>query len=68
MNDKISDINMNVRDIARNVIGPTSFHPFRGQMNPTIRISSCEHPLIRKRKLHTDRNYNNIQIPLINHL
>jgi hypothetical protein len=35
MNDKISDINidMNVRDNARNVIQPISFHQFPGQSN-----------------------------------
>jgi hypothetical protein len=36
MTDKISDIDMNVRDIARNVLEPISFHPFDKQNNSTV--------------------------------
>jgi hypothetical protein len=74
MNDKIFDIdininfNMNVWDNARNVIKPFSFHQFHGQSNSTIYIWCYHYSLISKWKVHTDKNYNGIEMWLINHL
>jgi hypothetical protein len=70
MNDKIFDIDMNVWDNTRNVIKLISFHRFQGQINSTIHIYvwRYHHSSISNWKLHTDKNYNSIEMLLINHL
>jgi hypothetical protein len=62
------DIDVNVWDNAGNVTEPISFHRFRGQTHSTIYIWCYHHSSIGNWKLHTDKNYNNIEMLLISHL
>jgi hypothetical protein len=70
MNNQILNvgIELNMWDIARNVIEPISFHRFHWLSNSTTYIWCYRHPSTSKWKMHTDKNYNWIQVLLINHL